>query len=462
MLHVNDDMDELFRNAAENYPLKTEGSDWNKVKAGLAPQPPATAPSSTNSKFWLFGLLLLIPLVWLSINYFSNRKALPVANGALQQSTHQLASAEATNKNSVSIAQANNQPKAGDNITANTASAINPINTSGNSQPSLAQTSHSVSGSRSSHFSKDLMHTLHSSGKTKVTIGPGIVSDGPQPSVPVNSNKEVQKDNFAAQDHPLSIKDENPSTKDNPTAGINKLKVTEQPSPLKNVAKPLAVVDKPDMSKEVVKKESALKSPAGKKTDKPFFYAGLIAGLDVSTVRMQNIFNSGVQGGVLVGYNFGRRISIESGLYLDKKYYYTDGRYFDSKELYLQGNAKLIDVKGNCLMMEVPINVTYRIATDQKSQWFALAGVSSYFMKRQTYDYGIQYNSYTYQKTADYNTASNSFLSVINLGAGLTRPLGKKTSLRIEPYFKIPLQRIGVGDLPITSAGINIGITRKF
>ena len=35
MQYVNDDMDELFRKAAKDYPLDTSGSDWSKVAAAL-------------------------------------------------------------------------------------------------------------------------------------------------------------------------------------------------------------------------------------------------------------------------------------------------------------------------------------------------------------------------------------------------------------------------------------------
>ena len=31
MLYVNDDTDELFRRAADDYPLNTDGAEWEKV-----------------------------------------------------------------------------------------------------------------------------------------------------------------------------------------------------------------------------------------------------------------------------------------------------------------------------------------------------------------------------------------------------------------------------------------------
>jgi hypothetical protein len=50
----------------------------------------------------------------------------------------------------------------------------------------------------------------------------------------------------------------------------------------------------------------------------------------------------------------------------------------------------------------------------------------------------------------------------LNFSAGYEQYLGKLGSLRIEPYLRIPLAGMGTGNLPITSAGLNIGITRQF
>src|SRR4026207_2549452 len=71
---MNDDMDELFRRAAENYPLNTGTADWNEVQKKLlaannAPPPPA---KKYNKSLWL--LLLLLPAAWIGFEVISNRE----------------------------------------------------------------------------------------------------------------------------------------------------------------------------------------------------------------------------------------------------------------------------------------------------------------------------------------------------------------------------------------------------
>jgi len=69
MQYVNDDMDELFRRAAKDYPLDTNSSDWNKVAAALVDSEGAPAPVKKKRSF--LGLLMLIPLSMICHLYIS-------------------------------------------------------------------------------------------------------------------------------------------------------------------------------------------------------------------------------------------------------------------------------------------------------------------------------------------------------------------------------------------------------
>ena len=56
MQYVNDDMDELFRRAAENYPLNTNSADWNEVQkkliaAGIGEQETVVEKKKFNKDF---------------------------------------------------------------------------------------------------------------------------------------------------------------------------------------------------------------------------------------------------------------------------------------------------------------------------------------------------------------------------------------------------------------------------
>jgi hypothetical protein len=110
-------------------------------------------------------------------------------------------------------------------------------------------------------------------------------------------------------------------------------------------------------------------------------------------------------------------------------------------------------------MFEIPINVRYNFSLNKKSQWFALAGVSSYMMQKEEYEYlyeryNVQYNSNKY-----YKASSKDFLSIMNLSVGYEHAVGKWGKVRVEPYIKVPLRGVGIGSLPLTSTGIQAGFT---
>ena len=59
-----------------------------------------------------------------------------------------------------------------------------------------------------------------------------------------------------------------------------------------------------------------------------------------------------------------------------------------------------------------------------------------------------------------YTNETKNWFSVVNLSLGYTHKLGGNGSIRVEPYLKIPIKNIGVGNMPITSTGLNIGFTK--
>ena len=72
----NDDLDNLFRRAAEGYPLRTNSSDWDKVSRKLDEDesdetfiiPPVYSGEEKNKRRRILLLLLLLPLM--GIGYF--------------------------------------------------------------------------------------------------------------------------------------------------------------------------------------------------------------------------------------------------------------------------------------------------------------------------------------------------------------------------------------------------------
>ena len=189
------------------------------------------------------------------------------------------------------------------------------------------------------------------------------------------------------------------------------------------------------------------------------FYVGLLVGPDISTVKFQSVKNIGFSIGALVGYRFNNRVSIETGLFWDKKYYYSKGEYFKNSN----PTYTILTATGNCNMLEIPLALKLDFTSGKNHGFFAKAGLATYLMLKEHYSgeavkMGM---SYPYQFSPSSNL-TNNFFSIIQLSGGYEYPIGTKTKIRAEPYVKIPLQGVGTGSMPISSFGIYFGITHSF
>ncbi len=182
------------------------------------------------------------------------------------------------------------------------------------------------------------------------------------------------------------------------------------------------------------------------------FYVGLIGGPDLSTVKFQEVKQTGLSLGAIVGYRINGRFSIESGIIWDKKYYYSSGEYFKRTPPV----PSYVSINGNCNMFEIPLDFRYDFASAVKHSFFARAGLSSYLNMKDNYSFS---NYPSVHKSFD---APSNIFSIIQLSAGYEYAIGQKIRIRIEPYFKIPLAGVGTGSMPISSSGIYFGITRSF
>jgi hypothetical protein len=191
------------------------------------------------------------------------------------------------------------------------------------------------------------------------------------------------------------------------------------------------------------------------------FFMSLLAGPDISTIKFQKVTHTGLNIGVMAGYRFTERFSLQTGLIYNKKTYYSKGQYFNTKKLYLPQNYEIKTVDGGCQMYEVPLMAGYRLSS-KKYSVIVNAGISSYLMKGENYDYFVIHNGFGYSKSENYKNRSVNVAAAAIGGFTLRSKLSRTTTLNLEPYFKIPLKGVGVGSLPITSGGLNIGITKHF
>lgn len=431
MQYVNDDMDELFKRAAEDYPLDTSSADWNKVLAALQGETNGKTISEDkrNKNGRLLWLLLLLPL-GLICNQFNSPGSLN--NSSISKNSSNFESVRSTAKVTDTQKREDEHPKTTTNETGNednsdvktskTPSAV--------SAPLLDRSGNNYSSS--AYFSKN---------KKKMNEYGSSYLKSNSKAYEFGDNDLAREEIFSGRNY-VSVITLNKS--------LNELSPTIVGRKLNLLIDPVAQ----DSKKPVTVSRRKL------------FYIGLMGGVDATTVKFQKIENAGTSYGLLLGYQFNKKWSVEGGAYVEKKYYYTEGTYFNASKIYpnMPANYWLDNISGNCKMVEVPVSFKYNLSSQKKSSWFATMGTSSYFMKSQRYLYDYYYGSTSSygRHEKDITKPSKNFFSNLSLSAGYTHRLGNFGDLRLEPYLKVPVTGIGVGSLPLFSGGMQIGVTRKF
>ena len=499
MLLVNDDInnDELFRRAAEHYPLKTEGADWEAVlakinAAGHEPQQEPVPPKRNKNYRYLLLLLLLIPFAIYESRKSTETKTIQPGNS----SSNQAAINTNTDKNAGQTVLADdnskqtntggttadetsdNKPQATTNSTApnkNSISSAASVPVTQDNTVSNAVKEHNdatVSNHNSTSTDKTTaVHKRKSKGKSSIRIKNAAAASEDEEVVTVNYPVKKEKNNsvtaktkgkknvsiVAAEASDDAIENKEPgsleTTKTEPVT-------TTVPAEEKKQEEKNVTTKEPVKPNEKTTEKTVAKNEKKNKTLQKHFYAGLIAGPDFSTVKLQSVKKTGLEFGLIVGYRFNNKISIETGFIRDKKYYNTDGKYFDTKSMYMSYPYTIQYAKGGCDMWELPISFRYTFSSNAKRTWFGSLGTSSYFMRHESYVFDVTYNGYRYPKSYDYDNRSTSMFAALNISGGLTYKLGRFADLRVEPYIKLPINKLGTGKLPVQSAGIYLGLTK--
>jgi hypothetical protein len=443
MQHIDNDMDELFNKAGRDYPLKTDNSNWDAVFGKLQQPSPATAPLSpkTNRRYYWLLLLLLLPLSYLLVGDNKiNKDGSPPVTGN-KTTTNRTDQPDATGSNSINENTESDNIKSDNSISGNTVRD----NTVNNKLSPPENTN---------LISPNTMKVNSTSKQNTVNNKTGDLRS-PNSHFEKGGNRRVAGE--AAERRGISEKvgrsethqttDRRGISSESSDWSLPLIPVSYTLSPYSIIPPPIKTTDSPAIKKTKPARTSKL-------------YAGLLAGPDLSTIKYQKIKNAGFSVGILGGYKFSNHWALEAGFLYSKKKYYTDGKYFDKSGTNISPSVMIKYLDGACEMFEVPISVRYNFSAKENTL-FATAGITSYFMNEEYYDYWAYSAGSWYDGYRSYDNSGNHFFSNMQFSVGYNYKLSNKLSIRLEPYIKIPVSNIGVGNMPITSTGVYFGIMRR-
>lgn len=189
------------------------------------------------------------------------------------------------------------------------------------------------------------------------------------------------------------------------------------------------------------------------------FYFGFIAGSEFSGVKTINTMHPGYKAGVVAGYRIDKNISIETGFSFNKKNYSCNGLYFNQQKITEQmpPGMKIISLTGYCTSVEIPLRVNLSIWNKNKISVFSSVGISSIITTKESNLYKTLYNGDYTSIKGSYNQMKAFVASSVDFRIGMERRFHNGTSVRIEPYIQLPLRGTGIGEIKVRSAGFSVG-----
>ncbi len=441
MQDLENDMEDLFQRAADNYPLQEGKGDWENIAKRISDNPAsaeAIVPERKRNNKKFIALVLLVFIIaagWFLVQntrsgYSSLRKTEP-GNGTEKISGLKTVDNKLRVTGKEQIPGVNENKKAGNYKKSITIS----------SKVSSVTNSKIGNGSfysKNNNTNQNEDDTAHNGMIEKYT----------------NPNDYLSIPQLIKQNGQSGVQERRENTIPEFSEYIEV--VTDNPASvsLKNFSKQKENSD----SSEKTKKE--IQAYAQKKGGT---YIGIIIGPDFSKVQPGSFSNTGFDAGVLLGFRFHRKLSLETGLLWNRKIYSSEGKDFsmDKVGATMPTGMVIDNLKSHSSLIEVPIKLKYDFIVKNSSALFATAGISSYIMTKEMNTYYVTHNGNPEKLLGVYKRNNYRLPAVANLSIGYEYSVSKNLDLRIEPFLKIPLQGMGVGSLPVTSAGLQLGITGR-
>lgn len=197
-----------------------------------------------------------------------------------------------------------------------------------------------------------------------------------------------------------------------------------------------------------------LKKQATKKQSR--FFLTLSAGPDASFTKNGNLGRIIPVTGAGVGYVYRERLSLRAGFYNAAKVYTASPDAYNAPANFYTYYPFLVKVDANCRVYEIPVSLGYHFGARKNHSWFASASLSSYLMKRETYNYSYKTSAWgaVQQREWNFTNRNQHLFSVLGLSAGYQRKITDRISFIAEPYLRMPFEGVGYGKVKLNSAGV--------
>jgi hypothetical protein len=182
---------------------------------------------------------------------------------------------------------------------------------------------------------------------------------------------------------------------------------------------------------------------------------------DYSSTSYKRYTTAGNAFGMMIHYHVRNRWSVAVGAIKSFKKYTGEGEDYQPPKGYWKYYTNGVipeSIDGSCNVLEFPVLVQYTIAANRKSRWTASVGASSYLMLNESYRYNFEQPNPGAKDGWDSRSSSRFLFNMANFAVGYERQLFPRMMIGIEPYAKVPLEKIGWSNLKLFSTGASVTV----
>jgi hypothetical protein len=184
------------------------------------------------------------------------------------------------------------------------------------------------------------------------------------------------------------------------------------------------------------------------------FYAGVGISPDFSTVGLGNFIAPGFRWNFMGEIGFSRRFFINTGIIYVKNKYEAYGEDYHAPVQYWRNGIVANSAYGECIMLDIPLNLRYSIVLKDRHQIFISGGASTYFLLKEDYYFHYDQDDPALPTYWGTNNVSIYPFGIVNLSLGYQYQLGRKGSIQVEPFIKLPTGGIGWGNVDLHTIGV--------
>ena len=188
---------------------------------------------------------------------------------------------------------------------------------------------------------------------------------------------------------------------------------------------------------------------------------GLSISPDLSSNKMFDYPRLGRDLGVVVDYWITPRLAISSGVFSTTKKYLVGGEAYAPPPGFwgYTTNGELPNkIDAHCAVLDIPINIKYRVWSGTRFSLSVSAGVSSYFMLKEDYRYELD----GWESEWGIRNENQHLFGAGNLLIHAEHRFGRSFTVELAPFYKTPLTGYGHGDIRFHSLGALLTIRKYF